>query len=231
MKNWFKGVCDKCGEAANVMVTGPIHTGQYLEHVDAEVRAWLLKHAGCVIRIIHSDEQLDALWDAGFKPVGQGKKGHEIGLCVREGDPSFDEKRKTIQEFLTFIQKDRSYILAHHSGKHGGLHPCKRSDQQIESAVEDFLVANFLGMETREDDQYEVDGRFTDAVNEYASTCDGCGKMAMHEDMVMNEETQLGYCPQCVATVKANGFLLSFVITKPDESFDECLERLKEERS
>jgi hypothetical protein len=45
----------------------------------------------------------------------------------------------------------------------------------------------------------EVDGRWVDAVNEYASTCDGCGELEMHEHMAMDPDTQLGYCPACVA--------------------------------
>jgi hypothetical protein len=43
-----------------------------------------------------------------------------------------------------------------------------------------------------------VDGRFIGAVCEYASTCDGCGDLTMHEEMHMDEETQLGYCEKCM---------------------------------
>ena len=42
-----------------------------------------------------------------------------------------------------------------------------------------------------------VYGRFMDVVNEYASTCDGCGELAMHEFMTMDPKTQLGYCETC----------------------------------
>lgn len=44
----------------------------------------------------------------------------------------------------------------------------------------------------------EIDGRFIDRVNEYASTCDGCQEMSMHENMVMDKNTELGYCLKCV---------------------------------
>lgn len=44
----------------------------------------------------------------------------------------------------------------------------------------------------------EIDGRFVDAVNVYASTCDGCQKLTLHEEMVMDKNTQLGYCRDCV---------------------------------
>lgn len=43
------------------------------------------------------------------------------------------------------------------------------------------------------------DGRWLPAVNCYASTCDDCGDLCHHELMEMDEETQLGYCPRCVA--------------------------------
>ena len=43
-----------------------------------------------------------------------------------------------------------------------------------------------------------IDGRFTDEVNIYASTCDGCGELTSHEEMRMDKETQLGYCEICV---------------------------------
>ena len=39
-----------------------------------------------------------------------------------------------------------------------------------------------------------VDGRWIDVVSVYASTCDGCGELTSHEEMLMDEETQLGYC-------------------------------------
>lgn len=42
-----------------------------------------------------------------------------------------------------------------------------------------------------------VDGRFIGDVSEYASTCDGCGELTSHNSMIMDEETQLGYCERC----------------------------------
>lgn len=43
-----------------------------------------------------------------------------------------------------------------------------------------------------------IDGRVTDVVNEYASTCDGCAELKLHEEMSMDSITQLGYCGECV---------------------------------
>ncbi len=48
-----------------------------------------------------------------------------------------------------------------------------------------------------DDDQDTIDGRYLPAVNCYASTCDGCGELTMHETMWMDIRTQLGYCPRC----------------------------------
>ena len=43
-----------------------------------------------------------------------------------------------------------------------------------------------------------VYGRTLEVVNQYASTCDGCGELTMHEAMKMDEKTQLGYCEKCM---------------------------------
>lgn len=43
-----------------------------------------------------------------------------------------------------------------------------------------------------------VDGRYIEAVNEYASTCDGCSENTSHDLMWMDPVTQLGYCERCV---------------------------------
>ena len=43
-----------------------------------------------------------------------------------------------------------------------------------------------------------IDGRSVSAVCEYASTCDRCGNLTMHEAMRMDRLTQLGYCARCV---------------------------------
>ena len=47
-----------------------------------------------------------------------------------------------------------------------------------------------------------VDFRYMPAVNDYASTCDGCAELTMHELMWMDEETQLGYCEKCTPIYK-----------------------------
>ncbi len=43
-----------------------------------------------------------------------------------------------------------------------------------------------------------IDGRFMEAVNEYASTCDQCGEPTHHHHLTMEPLTQLGYCDDCI---------------------------------
>ena len=50
------------------------------------------------------------------------------------------------------------------------------------------------------------DGRFVPAVSEYASTCDGCGKLTSHEEMRMDED-ELGYCPECATKMDPSVFI------------------------
>ena len=42
-----------------------------------------------------------------------------------------------------------------------------------------------------------IDGRWVQAVSDYASTCDGCQELTHHEEMSMDVSTQLGYCEKC----------------------------------
>lgn len=48
------------------------------------------------------------------------------------------------------------------------------------------------------EDDDSIGGRWLEAVCEYASTCDGCQELSTHDDMVMDANTQLGYCSECV---------------------------------
>ena len=54
-------------------------------------------------------------------------------------------------------------------------------------------------------DEEEICGRYMEVVNQYASTCDGCSELTMHENMTMDEETQLGYCETCQKIRDNNG--------------------------
>jgi hypothetical protein len=83
MKTWYIAVCDKCGKARNVMVTNPIHTYQYLEGANKQITEFLSQHYGCELRLICRDDQLDKLWEDGWKRVeGKwNKKGKKEMPC------------------------------------------------------------------------------------------------------------------------------------------------------
>ena len=67
MKVWYRAVCDKCGEATDVMVSNPSCTQHYLGEKDALIQAWLSKHYGCELRMIWRDDQLEMLWKEGYE--------------------------------------------------------------------------------------------------------------------------------------------------------------------
>jgi len=44
-----------------------------------------------------------------------------------------------------------------------------------------------------------MDGRVMEAVNEYASTCDGpCAEFYHHEHLTIDPKTKLAYCDECI---------------------------------
>lgn len=47
-----------------------------------------------------------------------------------------------------------------------------------------------------------IDGRFVDAVADYASTCDGCGELFNNDCQTTDEKTDLGYCHECWKKLK-----------------------------
>ena len=63
MKVWYYAVCDKCKEAAHVMVSNPGCSNDYLGKYDVEIQAWLQKHYGCELRLVWRDDQLDKLFE------------------------------------------------------------------------------------------------------------------------------------------------------------------------
>ena len=64
-------------------------------------------------------------------------------------------------------------------------------------------------------DEKEICGRNMEVVNEYASTCDGCAELEMHEFLTMDSETQLGYCPNCVDEYIMNKGIITIVSGVP----------------
>lgn len=71
MKTWYIAVCDKCGLARNVIVTGPVHTIHYLEQDNKIISDFLIEHAGYGhseggLRLIYDDRDLDTLFESGY---------------------------------------------------------------------------------------------------------------------------------------------------------------------
>lgn len=67
MKIWYKAVCDKCGEATDVMVSNPSCTNHYLGDKDKQIQAWLSKHYNCELRLIWNDFDHDKLYEDGYE--------------------------------------------------------------------------------------------------------------------------------------------------------------------
>lgn len=47
-----------------------------------------------------------------------------------------------------------------------------------------------------------IDGRWMEAVAEYAQSCDQCGELHCNDNLIVDEATDLGYCPECYETRK-----------------------------
>ena len=67
MKTWYSAICRKCGEGAQIFVSNPSCTMAYLGEKDKEIQAFLEKHFGCELELIWRDDQLDALFNSGWK--------------------------------------------------------------------------------------------------------------------------------------------------------------------
>ena len=67
MKTWYKAVCDTHKEACNIFVDNPVITNLYLGDRDREIQAWLMKHYGCDLRLIHDDHDLDDIFESNYE--------------------------------------------------------------------------------------------------------------------------------------------------------------------
>lgn len=65
MKTRYKAVCDAHKEMCNMFVHDTYRfTYVYLD--DSAVTKWLNKHAGCALRLIHRDDELDKCFESGY---------------------------------------------------------------------------------------------------------------------------------------------------------------------
>lgn len=63
MKTWYRVVCDQCKQFKKIYVSNPSCTAHYLSEKDEEIQAYLESHYSHNLRFIHSDLDMDNLWD------------------------------------------------------------------------------------------------------------------------------------------------------------------------
>lgn len=54
-------------EAKDIFVNNISCTEAYLMKYDRQIGLFMIKHWGCDLKLIHSDEDLDKLWELGFE--------------------------------------------------------------------------------------------------------------------------------------------------------------------
>jgi hypothetical protein len=62
-KEWYRCVCDEHKEAKTFFVKSVSYTAHMLMDQDQEIFDFLREHYGCNLRMVHRDDELDALWD------------------------------------------------------------------------------------------------------------------------------------------------------------------------
>ena len=68
-KEWYKAVCDEHKELIDLFVDNPSRTALYLAEHDESIQTWLRLHHKCSLRIIHRDDELDQVFNAGYEKV------------------------------------------------------------------------------------------------------------------------------------------------------------------
>lgn len=94
MKVWYWAKCEKCMEVCTIFVSNPSCTAAYLAEWDVQIQYWLERHYGCELKFEHRDDQMDRLWDEGYK---SGDK-----------DPANIVLPKHYQEYLTSKALEKS---------------------------------------------------------------------------------------------------------------------------
>lgn len=72
MHIWYYSVCDEHKEAQTFFVNTPSRTQRFLCERDEQIFSFLSRHYGCDLKMIHSDEDLDKLWDGGYIVMNVG---------------------------------------------------------------------------------------------------------------------------------------------------------------
>ena len=101
MKVWYYGVCDEHMEAMTIYVSNPGTTGTYLSDFDVHIQAYLERHYGCSIKLVHLDEDLDKLW-ANYTvfeyQTGEPRKNFpQPGVCTCKYTVTVEEPERLVR--------------------------------------------------------------------------------------------------------------------------------------
>jgi len=88
MHTWYLAVCDKCKEACHVLVTSSFHLRpDFIQNREKSVVAFLRKHWNHELRLVHSDQDLDKLFEQeySFLDKDEGEEDHKSHECIKRG--------------------------------------------------------------------------------------------------------------------------------------------------
>ena len=118
MKTWYKAVCDAHLEFADIFVSNPSCTAAYLSDYDRDIQEWLTIHYGCKLRLVHSDEDKDELWDA-YQDASKVFVKEQDLRCVVVFQPNRDpttnesfEAIRALQRFDILDQRSGTFLVA-----------------------------------------------------------------------------------------------------------------------
>lgn len=69
MKEWYSAVCDVHKERVCIFVSNPSVTAAYLSDHDESIQLWLELHWQCGLRLIHRDDEIEQVNEAGYERV------------------------------------------------------------------------------------------------------------------------------------------------------------------
>lgn len=94
MHTWWHLVCDEHKEFVNGLVVCCARLKRSLPGEDVLIHSFLEQHYSCKIRMIHSDNDLDELYDAGYKNLNRMTLQDKIAYCkeheaAQSRDPAY----------------------------------------------------------------------------------------------------------------------------------------------
>ena len=83
MKTWYAAVCDDCSDAIQMFVDTPSRTALYLSEYDQRIYEFMMDHYGCRLRLIHSDQEWDELYDSEWERIYSHETAMGLGMWMR----------------------------------------------------------------------------------------------------------------------------------------------------